>query len=109
MLTCNRYLKQYISQAVDEFSRTTITATQRSLEGKIIVYKGTCMSNSTYHVTFIDKKDTKNPTKRGSEFWTYQIELPNRVTQNDVTLRVTISKIFTEIFLSSYLLDFIKY
>ena len=30
---------------------------------------------------------------RGSEFLSYEIELPNRVTQNDVTLRVTNSRI----------------
>ena len=102
MLTCNRYLKQCVSQAVNEFSRTTITATQGSLEGKITVYKGTCMSNSTYPVTFIDKKDSRNPTKRGSEFWCYQIELRNRVTENDVTLQVTNWKIFIEILFSSY-------
>ena len=38
----------------------------------------------------------------GSEFWSYEIELRNQVTQIDVTLRVTNSKIFIEIFLSSY-------
>ena len=30
------------------------------------------------------------------------LDLQNRVTQNDVKLRVTNSKMFTEIFLSSY-------
>ena len=45
----------------------------------------------------------------GSEFSSYEIELRNRVTQNDVTLRVTDMKIFIEILLSSYLLDFMKY
>ena len=39
---------------------------------------------------------------RVSEFSSYEIELRNRVTQNDVTLRVTNSKIFIETFLSSY-------
>ena len=38
-----------------------------------------------------------------------QIELRNRATQNDVTLRVTDSQVSTEIFLSSYLLDFVKH
>ena len=38
----------------------------------------------------------------GSEFSSYEIELQNRVTQNDVTLRVTNSEIFVEIILSSY-------
>ena len=38
----------------------------------------------------------------GSEFSSYEIELQNQVTQNDVTLRVTNSKIFIEILLSSY-------
>ena len=46
---------------------------------------------------------------RGSEFWSYEVDLRNPVMQNDVTLRVTNSKIFIEILLSSYLLDFIKY
>ena len=39
---------------------------------------------------------------RGSEFSSYKIELRNRVTQNDVTLRVTDSKVFIKILLSSY-------
>ena len=39
---------------------------------------------------------------RGSEFSSYEIELRNRVTQNDVTLRVTNSELFLEILLSSY-------
>ena len=38
----------------------------------------------------------------GSEFLSYEIELQNQVTQNDVILRVTNSKIFIEILLSSY-------
>ena len=42
-------------------------------------------------------------------FLSYEIELQNRVSQNDVTLRVANSKIFIEIFLSSYYLDLIKY
>ena len=46
---------------------------------------------------------------RGSEFSSYEIKLQNRVTQNDVTLRVINSEIFIEILLSSYQLDFIKY
>ena len=40
--------------------------------------------------------------KPGSEFSSYEIELRNQVTQNDVTLRVTNSKIFIEILLFSY-------
>ena len=40
--------------------------------------------------------------KWGSEFSSYKIELQNRVTQNDATLRVTNSKMFIEILLSSY-------
>ena len=40
--------------------------------------------------------------KRGSEFSSYKIELRNRVTQIDVTLRATNLKMFTEILLSSY-------
>ena len=45
----------------------------------------------------------------GLEFSSYEIVLRNRVTQNSVTLWVTSWKIFTEILLSSYELDFIKY
>ena len=37
----------------------------------------------------------------GSEFSSYELELRNRVTQNDVALRVTNSKIVIEILLSS--------
>ena len=37
------------------------------------------------------------------------LELRNRVTQNDVTLRVTNSETFIEILLSSYKPDFVKY
>ena len=50
-----------------------------------------------------------NISYRGSEFLSFEIELRNRVTQNDVTLRVTDSKIFIEILFSSYLLEFVKY
>ena len=39
---------------------------------------------------------------RDLEFWSYEIELRERVTQNDVTVRVTNSKMFREILLSSY-------
>ena len=39
---------------------------------------------------------------RGSEFLSYEIKLWKRVTQNDVTLRVTKSKIFRESLLWSY-------
>ena len=45
----------------------------------------------------------------GLEFSSYEIELQNPVTQNDVPLQVTNSKVFIEILLSSYLLDFVKY
>ena len=38
----------------------------------------------------------------GSGFSSYEIELRNRVTQNDVTLRVTNSKVFIESLLSNY-------
>ena len=47
--------------------------------------------------------------ERSSKFSSYKIELRNRVTQNDVTLLVTNSKIFIEILLSSYELDCKKY
>ena len=46
--------------------------------------------------------------KRGSEFSSYELELQDRVTQNDVTLWVTNSKIVIEILFSSYQIDFIK-
>ena len=39
---------------------------------------------------------------RGLEFLSYEIELRNRVTQIDVTLQITNSKILMEILLSSY-------
>ena len=39
---------------------------------------------------------------RGSESSSYKIELRNRVTQNEVTLRATNSESFTVILLSSY-------
>ena len=38
----------------------------------------------------------------GSELSSYEIELQNRVSQNDVTLQVSNSEIFIEILLSSY-------
>ena len=38
----------------------------------------------------------------GSEFSSYEIELRDRVTQNDVTFRVINSESFSEILLSSY-------
>ena len=47
-------------------------------------------------------KSLDNPNEWVSEFSSYEIELQNRVTQNKVTLRVTNSKIFIEILLSSY-------
>ena len=46
---------------------------------------------------------------RGSEFSSYEIKLRNRVTENDVTLRVANSKTFIETLLLGYLLDFVKY
>ena len=39
----------------------------------------------------------ENREKWGSEFSIYEIEARNRVTKNDITLRVTNSKIFIEI------------
>ena len=41
-------------------------------------------------------------SSQGSEFSSYEIELRNQITQNDVTHRVTNSKMFIEILLSSY-------
>ena len=46
---------------------------------------------------------------RGSEFMSYKIQLRNRVTQNNIMLRVSNSKIFTEIFLLRYQLDLAKH
>ena len=43
-----------------------------------------------------------SPHKRSSKFSSYEIELRNRVTQIDVTLRVTNPKIFIEVLPSSY-------
>ena len=37
-----------------------------------------------------------------SKFSSYEIELPNRDTQNDITLQVTNSEIFLDILLLSY-------
>ena len=42
------------------------------------------------------------PENGGSGFWSYEIELRNRVAQNDVTLWVSNSEIFIEILLSTY-------
>ena len=47
-------------------------------------------------------------TVKGSEFSSYEIELRNRVTQNDVIFSVTDSKYFIEDFLSSYQLDLLE-
>ena len=55
------------------------------------------------------KRSELQSIQRGAEFSGYEIKLRNRVRQNDVTLRVTNSKMFIEILLSSYQLDFIKY
>ena len=48
-------------------------------------------------------------SERGSEFSSYEIELRNRNTQNDITLRVANSNIFMEILLSSNSINVIKY
>ena len=46
------------------------------------------------------QKITENTTKyRYSEFSSHKIELTNRARQNNITLQVTNSKIFKEIFL----------
>ena len=50
---------------------------------------------------------TKSLRQKSGDFGI--LELQNRVTQNDVTLRLTNSKFFIKISLSSYQLDFIKY
>ena len=54
-----------------------------------------------YHLKTSENRRFSN-VFRGSEFWNYEIELRNRVTQNDAKLRVTKSKMFIEILLSSY-------
>ena len=53
---------------------------------------------------FLNKKklETYRSGRWGSEFSSYEIELWNRVTQNDIKLRVPNSNIFIEILLSSY-------
>ena len=43
----------------------------------------------------------KRTANGGSEFLSYEIELRSQFTQNDVTRRVTNSKMFIEILLSS--------
>ena len=51
-----------------------------------------------------DQPNPLNKTKkdRALEFSSLEIDLRNRVTQNDVTLRVTNSETFIEILLLSY-------
>ena len=44
----------------------------------------------------------KSKCTGSSEFSNHETELQNRITQNEVTLPVTNSKIFAEILLSSY-------
>ena len=53
----------------------------------------------SFHIKVILLKFIQD--KRRSEFSSYTIDLRNRFTQNDVTLRVTNLKIFIEILLSS--------
>ena len=48
------------------------------------------------------------PSTRGWEFSSQEIELPNQVMQNDVTVRVVNLEIFIGIVLSSYEFSFIK-
>ena len=48
------------------------------------------------------------PSTRGWEFSSQEIELPNQVMQNDVTVRVINLEIFIGIVLLSYELSFIK-
>ena len=40
--------------------------------------------------------------QKGSKFWSYKTKLRNRVTQNDVKIRVINPKVFTEIPFPSY-------
>ena len=46
----------------------------------------------TYISLWIRKDQNFTTEKQGSEFSSYEIELQNRVTQNDVTLQITNSK-----------------
>ena len=65
-----------------------------------------------YHLvtkTPYSQTSTSAQRRQGSELSSYELELRNQITQNDVTLRVTNSKIFVEIHVSSYQLEFIKY
>ena len=54
------------------------------------------------HDPSASKQVIQDTILRGSEFSSYKIELRNRVTQNDATLRVIKSNIFIEVYLSSY-------
>ena len=63
------------------------------------------LKNKKFHLRVTNSKleNVKLHLKlRGSEFSSYEIELRNLATQNNTTLRVTNSKIFIEILLSSY-------
>ena len=51
---------------------------------------------------FHRKNEINNFSFQGSEFSSYEIEFRKEVTQKDVTLRVTNSKIFIEILFLSY-------
>ena len=50
---------------------------------------------------FLKTKQTFTMNKK-TNLSSYELELQNRVTQNNITLRVTNSKIFIKILLSSY-------
>ena len=69
---------------------------------KYLIYKNPSKVKRYYFIFYLE-------LNRGLEFSSHDIELRNRVKQNDVTLRVTNSEIFIVILLSSYQLDFVKY
>ena len=61
-----------------------------------------CVKYCCMLLLYVNYDTFLNNIEGGSEFSCYEIELRNRTTQNDVTLRVTDSKIFKDSLLSSY-------
>ena len=79
----------------------------RTLEATVKFFPAAWNYNANYNTNdrlFLNMANMASKIKieRGSEFSSYENELQNRVTQNDVTLRVTNWKSFIEILLSSY-------
>ena len=76
---------------------------------KLLIYETTIFNIFYNFKKFLTIFNSSSDYNWGSEFSSYKIKLWNRVTQNDVAIRVTNSKIFVEILLSSYQFDFVKY